>query len=275
MQKPTTPIVFDEHSGRLRRYAPAAAISRAARSTSSSIRRRPAWAGEVVVLPWYRSGASATKPSFAKRSVTSLMCGTRPHHSWITTTAGPLPDTGFANHPSSFWPFTVKETFSPMCALLIDAGLILSHAVPRPILDFRASISRPRGRPRRGGRRRGVQPSPARGELPEEERHGLPVHGRHGGVRGPIPLSRRPHRREAHSHDGRRRGARGLRRRREPRPRPRPAGEERHEMAEGGTNAAPGRVHAPLPEPRRRHVRRRDGEIGRRGLRLGRHGDVG
>src|SRR5450830_388491 len=48
------------------------------------------------------------------------MCGTRPHHSWITTTAGPLPDAGFANHPSTFWPLTVKETFSPMCALLID-----------------------------------------------------------------------------------------------------------------------------------------------------------
>ena len=46
-------------------------------------------------------------------------------------------------------------------------------------------------------------------------------------------------------------------------------------MAEGGTHAAPGRVHAPLPEPRRRHVRGRDGEIGRRRLRMGRHGDVG
>ena len=52
MQKPTTPNVFDEHSGRPRRYAPAAAISRPARSTSSSIRRRPASSGEVVVLPW-------------------------------------------------------------------------------------------------------------------------------------------------------------------------------------------------------------------------------
>ena len=51
MQKPTTPKLFDAHSGRFRRYAPAAAISRPARSASISIRRRPASSGEVVVLP--------------------------------------------------------------------------------------------------------------------------------------------------------------------------------------------------------------------------------
>ncbi len=52
MQKPTTPNFCDEHSGRWRRYAPAPAISRPARSTSSSMRRRPASSGEVVDLPW-------------------------------------------------------------------------------------------------------------------------------------------------------------------------------------------------------------------------------
>ena len=52
MQKPMTPNFFEEHDGCWRRKAPAPAISRPARSTSSSIRRRPASSGEVVVFPW-------------------------------------------------------------------------------------------------------------------------------------------------------------------------------------------------------------------------------
>src|SRR5437867_2548925 len=56
----------------------------------------PAPSGSLAVLPWYMSGASAVKPSAAKRSQTFLMCCTSPHHSWITSTPEPLPDVGVA-----------------------------------------------------------------------------------------------------------------------------------------------------------------------------------
>jgi hypothetical protein len=58
---------------------------------SRAIMSFPASSGERVLLPWYKSGASAENPPEAKRSATFLMCGTRPHHSWITTTPGPPP----------------------------------------------------------------------------------------------------------------------------------------------------------------------------------------
>ena len=50
------------------------------------------WAslGSVVVSPRYRSGASAKKPSAAKRSQIERMCSSRPHHSCRTIVAGPL-----------------------------------------------------------------------------------------------------------------------------------------------------------------------------------------
>ena len=76
--------------------APAAAStaplrSLAACSRLSAIISLPAPSGSVDDSPWYRSGASAVKPAAAKRSTTSLMCGTRPHHSWMTSTPGPVP----------------------------------------------------------------------------------------------------------------------------------------------------------------------------------------
>src|SRR5437764_5307132 len=64
--------------------------------TLSAMKSLPAVSGSSAVLPWYRSGASAEKPSAAKRSQTFLMWPTRPHHSWITSTPGPLPDGGVA-----------------------------------------------------------------------------------------------------------------------------------------------------------------------------------
>ena len=54
----------------------------------------PASSGSVVSLPRYRSGATATNPWAASRSATLRMWGTSPHHSWMTTTPGPLPDGG-------------------------------------------------------------------------------------------------------------------------------------------------------------------------------------
>ena len=80
----------------------------------------------------------------------------------------------------------------------------------------------------------GAQPAPARGELPEEGRHGRPLPGRHEGVGGRVPVPRRLHGRQADPDDGRRRGARRLRRRRLARPRPRPAGEERQSYRKNG-----------------------------------------
>jgi hypothetical protein len=62
----------------------------------SAMKSFPAPSGSLAVLPWYMSGASAEKPAAAKRSHTALMCGTSPHHSWITKTPGPLPDAGVA-----------------------------------------------------------------------------------------------------------------------------------------------------------------------------------
>ena len=56
----------------------------------------PASSGSVVDSPRYRSGARATKPSAAKRSHTSSMWGTRPHHSWMTTRGSPPPADGTA-----------------------------------------------------------------------------------------------------------------------------------------------------------------------------------
>ena len=71
-------------------------MSLAACARFSAIISFPASSGSVVVSPRYRSGASATKPSAAKRSHTSWMWGTRPHHSWITTSGTPPPDSGMA-----------------------------------------------------------------------------------------------------------------------------------------------------------------------------------
>lgn len=39
---------------------------------------------------------SATKPSSARRSAVRLICGLRPHHSWITINPGPEPAAGAA-----------------------------------------------------------------------------------------------------------------------------------------------------------------------------------
>ena len=88
MQKPTTPILPPVRSAS-RSTAPL--MSFAACSMLSAIISLPAPSGSVAAWPWYRSGASAVNPAAAKRSTRSLMCGTRPHHSWMTSTPGPDP----------------------------------------------------------------------------------------------------------------------------------------------------------------------------------------
>src|SRR5437773_2503986 len=69
--------------------------------------------GSLAVLPWYMSGASAVNPSVANRSQTFLMCRTRPHHSWITRTPGPLPDAGVARYADVLVPFAENSTILP------------------------------------------------------------------------------------------------------------------------------------------------------------------
>jgi hypothetical protein len=56
----------------------------------------PASSLSCVVAPPQRSGASATKPSAASRSVTSLMWLVRSHYSWMAITPCPDPDSGTA-----------------------------------------------------------------------------------------------------------------------------------------------------------------------------------
>ncbi len=51
--------------------------------------------GFVALAPDLFRG-EATKPSRASRSQTSRMWSTRPHHSWMTITPGPLPEAGTA-----------------------------------------------------------------------------------------------------------------------------------------------------------------------------------
>ena len=94
MQKPVTPTRSLPATSATLSTAPL--MSLAAWSTLRAIISLPASSGSVVVSPWYRSGASATNPSAANRSHTSLMCGTRPHHSWITTSGMPAPPSGTA-----------------------------------------------------------------------------------------------------------------------------------------------------------------------------------
>ena len=73
----------------------------------------PAPSGSLAVLPWYMSGASAVKPSAANRSHTLLMWPTRPHHSWSTSTPGPLPEAGVARYPAVLLPFDANSTIVP------------------------------------------------------------------------------------------------------------------------------------------------------------------
>ena len=58
----------------------------------------PAHAGLVRAgeLPDIAGERAVFGPAAAKRSTTSVMCGTSPHHSWMTSTPGPLP----ARYPS-------------------------------------------------------------------------------------------------------------------------------------------------------------------------------
>ncbi len=71
MQKPTAPTRFVED--RARRYVTAPRRSFSARAMLSAMKSLPAPSGSLAIWPWYRSGASATKPSAASRSQTCLM----------------------------------------------------------------------------------------------------------------------------------------------------------------------------------------------------------
>src|SRR5690242_15204204 len=110
MQKPTVPVPEPVVSPRPARYAAAPAMSRAAWSMARPISSFTASSGSRATRPWYRSGASATKPSAANRSATSVMCPTSPQYSWITTTPGPDPESGTARYPSAVPPLLGNVT---------------------------------------------------------------------------------------------------------------------------------------------------------------------
>ncbi len=99
MQNPTTPTASPTTAGCPSSTSTAPRRSRAACSIGSSRWSRAASALSWVVVPPYRSGARATNPSAAKRSAMATMCEVSPHHSWITTTPGPVPCGGSARYP--------------------------------------------------------------------------------------------------------------------------------------------------------------------------------
>ena len=94
MQNPVTPTRSPPARSDTSSTAPA--MSLPACSRLIAINSFPASSGSVVVSPRYRSGARAKNPSAAKRSHTSSMWGTSPHHSWMTTRGNPLPVGGSA-----------------------------------------------------------------------------------------------------------------------------------------------------------------------------------
>ena len=91
MQNPITPTPLELTASEASRKSIAPRMSLAACSRLSAIISLPASSGSVVVAPRYRSGARAENPAAAKRSTTSRMWGTSPHHSWMTMTPGPVP----------------------------------------------------------------------------------------------------------------------------------------------------------------------------------------
>src|SRR5688500_5800933 len=60
------------------------------------------------------------------------MWSTRPHHSWITTTPGPLPDSGVARYPCPVPPLLGNSTICPMARTLVAA-----HDAPMQRADVR------------------------------------------------------------------------------------------------------------------------------------------
>ena len=111
MQKPTTPSFFVEDWPA--RYCAAPRRSFSAWAMLSAMKSLPAASGSLAVLPWYMSGASAVNPSVASRSQTVLMWRTRPHHSWMTRTPGPLPAAGVARYADVLVPFDGNSTILP------------------------------------------------------------------------------------------------------------------------------------------------------------------
>src|SRR4029453_7515320 len=144
------------------RAAPAAAMSLAACSSCSSITSLPASSGSVVSFPRYRSGATATNPWAARRSATSRMWGTRPHHSWMTTTPGPLPEGGREIYAGTASPLTGISVIEPAMSwpswivLAPGYGLILAR-LPRLDHSGRSSDAR-QGPTRSRGACRGRAP---------------------------------------------------------------------------------------------------------------------
>src|ERR671914_300468 len=109
-QKPTTPTPLPSKASCPTRWSTAPDISFTASSMFMAIIFCWASSGCSVVSPWYRSGASAAKPSAAKRSTRPLTWSSTPHHSWSTTTPGPLPDSGTARYPEAVPPLASNST---------------------------------------------------------------------------------------------------------------------------------------------------------------------
>src|SRR5438132_407768 len=124
MQNPTTPTGLPV---RPRRCATAPRRSFSAWPMLRAMSSFPASSGDLVTVPWYRSGASAVNPARAKRSVTSWMWSFSPQYSWMTITPLPGPAlSGCARYPSVVPPSAAKLTFWPIRGLpLLVLGLRL------------------------------------------------------------------------------------------------------------------------------------------------------
>src|SRR5918994_1314412 len=107
-QKPTEPTC-PLHCGCCSTYWTAPRISFSASSMFKAIACCSASSGCLVVFPWYRSGASARKPSCAKLSTIFRTSSSSPHHSPSTTTAGASP-SGSARYPWAVAPLASNST---------------------------------------------------------------------------------------------------------------------------------------------------------------------
>ena len=107
MQNPTTPTLSPDDRLRTSSTAPDMSLAGPVELQRHHLLARLVGLGTTFV-PRYRSGASATNPSAAKRSQTSSMCGTRPHHSWITMTPGPVARRRHGQIPLALGPVARK-----------------------------------------------------------------------------------------------------------------------------------------------------------------------
>ena len=82
---------------------------------------RNSFAPALVVATWpsNKSGATATKPSWASRSQTLLQKSFSPHQAWMTSTPLPFPDGGTA-----MYVFADGDGFIGICFSVVGPGKV-------------------------------------------------------------------------------------------------------------------------------------------------------